>query len=83
MPMATYIGDPRGGSNPPACVMSGVEFALGAAVEVSDALAAKLRGNSHFRVGAPETVIEASRPRGRPRKVVAPEGHGGAVNGGV
>jgi hypothetical protein len=51
MALVTFTGDPRGGSNPPACEIYGVSFPLGVPVEFNDPAAlARLANNSHFRV---------------------------------
>ncbi len=73
MPTATFIGDPRGDENPPVCEMAELSFPLGEAVDVPNALAVKLMGNSHFRVeGLAVTAEQQPEPpkrRGRPPKV--------------
>lgn len=75
MARATFTGDPRGGENPPVCHMAGIEFPLGEPVDVSDALAAKLAGNTHFRVdGAEVQIINPQKRRGRPPKVRVEDG---------
>jgi hypothetical protein len=65
MALVTFTGDPRGGSNPPACEIYGVSFPLGIPVEFNDPAAlARLANNSHFRVDGytkplPTEVAEA------------------------
>ncbi len=74
MATATFIGDPRGGANPPECEMAGIVFPLGQPIDVPDMLAAKLAGNGHFRVDGGNVLIldpveQPQKRRGRPPKV--------------
>lgn len=79
MVSVTFTGDPRGGDNPASCAMHGLVFPLGEPVQVTPAIAAKLAGNSHFRVeeAGPEPLAPAAdesipppRRRGRPPKAL-------------
>lgn len=65
MPKLIFAGDPRGGENPPVCEMHGVKFPLNEAVEVADAVAAKLATHSHFQAAVETIAPETVAPKGK------------------